>query len=519
MKAVTTRSSLAYKGPSIPIESPLEKLDEQNTKEILDKEHSNSSGSTAQIQPLVVPISISKPDDKLFELAKVSLNENCSAMLLKKLPEKLGDLGKFLIPCDFPGMNVCHALADLGANINLMALSIWKKLSLPELTPTRMTLELADKSISHPKGVADDVFVKVEKFHFPIDFVMVDFEADPRVPLILRRSRSKSTSNLKEDDFIIHDENVPIEEFKVYSNPLFDDDEIYSDELESHVESNLVESLSNRDTLIILKNFLEHSCLFENAYTIVESLPSSLIPVQDNDSQKEDIDIVIDTDELLPPGFENDDLEGEIDVLKELRIDNSISNSKNELFNFHQDNNPSFPRPPLKPPDANIEFEPNSGDVISAVMNDNDKLECFDPGEEFDVFTNDEDDDYFPFIIVIRIFLPYLMYLEVFPLLLSAKSEDTIFDPGKDYAKIIKNQLKPGNIGHKIGSLQKKPNQRAFFYDNQADEAKCQKIESSRSILSIYPKPKSKENVKFNIQGLKMSNQQSLDPGANSANS
>nr|GFA68404.1 hypothetical protein [Tanacetum cinerariifolium] len=106
----------------------------------------------------------------------------------KKLPEKLGDPGKFLIPCDFPGMEICHALADLGASINLMPLSIWKKLSLPELTPTRMTLELADRSITRPKGVAEDVFVKVRKFHFPTDFVVVDFEADPRVPLILGRS-------------------------------------------------------------------------------------------------------------------------------------------------------------------------------------------------------------------------------------------------------------------------------------------------------------------------------------------
>nr|GEZ91695.1 reverse transcriptase domain-containing protein [Tanacetum cinerariifolium] len=126
--------------------------------------------------------------DKLFELAKVLLNENCSAMLLKKLPEKLGDPSKFLIPCDFPGMKVCHALADVGVSINLMPLSIWKKLSLPELTPIRMTLELVDRSITRHKEVAEDVFVKVGKFHFPTDFVVVDFEADLRVPLILGRS-------------------------------------------------------------------------------------------------------------------------------------------------------------------------------------------------------------------------------------------------------------------------------------------------------------------------------------------
>ncbi|GJR49950.1 reverse transcriptase domain-containing protein [Tanacetum coccineum] len=123
--------------------------------------------------------------EKLLELAKILLSENCLAMLLKKLLEKLRDPGKFLIPCEFLGMEICHALADLGASINLMPLLIWKKLSLPDLTPTRMTLELAERSITRPKGLAEDVFVKVGKFHFPTDFVIVDFEADPRVPLIL----------------------------------------------------------------------------------------------------------------------------------------------------------------------------------------------------------------------------------------------------------------------------------------------------------------------------------------------
>nr|GEV82489.1 hypothetical protein [Tanacetum cinerariifolium] len=254
MKAMTTRSDLAYEGPSIPTESPLEKVDERNTEEILDKEHSNSSGSTVQVQPPVVPISIPEPDvprtqtkptipypssfadalllmpkfastiksllgnkDKLFELAKVPLNENCSAMLLKKLPEKLRDPGKFLIPCDFPRMEVCHALADLRASINLMPLSIWKKLSLPELTPTRMTLELADRSITRPKGVAKDVFVKVGKFHFPTDFVVVDFEADPRVPLILGRlvefksQEIKFYEKIRVVEFDLNNKNIKIE--------------------------------------------------------------------------------------------------------------------------------------------------------------------------------------------------------------------------------------------------------------------------------------------------------------------
>ncbi|GJZ96698.1 reverse transcriptase domain-containing protein, partial [Tanacetum coccineum] len=125
--------------------------------------------------------------DKLIELTKTPLNENCSAVVLKKLPEKLGDPGRFLIPCDFSEFDSYLALADLGASINLMPLSIWKKLQLSGLTETKMVLELADRTISKPTGVAENVFVKVGKFYFPADFVVLDFVADPRVPLILGR--------------------------------------------------------------------------------------------------------------------------------------------------------------------------------------------------------------------------------------------------------------------------------------------------------------------------------------------
>ncbi|GJX07607.1 reverse transcriptase domain-containing protein [Tanacetum coccineum] len=124
--------------------------------------------------------------EKLLELANTPLNENCSAVILKKLPEKLGDPRKFIIPCGFSELK-CKALADLGASINLMPLSAWKKLGLPELISTRMTLELANRAICTPAGIARDVFVPVGKFAFPADFIIVDYESDPRVPLILGR--------------------------------------------------------------------------------------------------------------------------------------------------------------------------------------------------------------------------------------------------------------------------------------------------------------------------------------------
>nr|GEW92203.1 reverse transcriptase domain-containing protein [Tanacetum cinerariifolium] len=125
--------------------------------------------------------------DKLIKLTKTPLNENCSAVVLKKLPGKLSNLGRFLIPCDISEFDNCLALADLGASINLMPLSIRKMLRLSTLNDTKMVLELANRTISKPTSVAENVFVKVGKFYFPVDFVVLDFITDPRVPLILGR--------------------------------------------------------------------------------------------------------------------------------------------------------------------------------------------------------------------------------------------------------------------------------------------------------------------------------------------
>nr|GEW53693.1 reverse transcriptase domain-containing protein [Tanacetum cinerariifolium] len=110
--------------------------------------------------------------EKLSEMARTTMNEHCSAIILNKLPRKLGDLGKFLMPCEFPEMDECLALANLGASMNLMPLSVWEGLLLPELTPTCMTLELADRSVSKPLGIAKDVSFKVGVFHSPADFMV-----------------------------------------------------------------------------------------------------------------------------------------------------------------------------------------------------------------------------------------------------------------------------------------------------------------------------------------------------------
>nr|GEW66334.1 reverse transcriptase domain-containing protein [Tanacetum cinerariifolium] len=124
--------------------------------------------------------------DKLLDMVNTPLTENCSTVL-KKLPEKLRDPRKFIIPCDFFELEGCMDLADLGASINLIPLFVWKKLMLPELVPTRMTLELANRSVAYPVGISKDVFMHVGKFTFPADFIVVDYDFDPRVSFILGR--------------------------------------------------------------------------------------------------------------------------------------------------------------------------------------------------------------------------------------------------------------------------------------------------------------------------------------------
>nr|GFA04353.1 reverse transcriptase domain-containing protein [Tanacetum cinerariifolium] len=181
LKGITTRSGIAYKGPTIPTTSSPLKVVERETEVTKDTMSPTNNESTKDVQPPVVQVETQVPNsepvvasivepvealslltnkEKLFELARTPLNEHFSAVLLQKLPEKLGDPDKFLIPCDFQGMDECLALADLGASINLMPLSVWKMLSLPELSPTCMTLKLTDQSISRPIGVTEDVSVK-----------------------------------------------------------------------------------------------------------------------------------------------------------------------------------------------------------------------------------------------------------------------------------------------------------------------------------------------------------------------
>ena len=124
---------------------------------------------------------------KFAEEGVVNMIANCSVVIQRTLPMKMQDLGSFTIPCTTGNSEMGKALCDSGASINFMPLSVVKRLSLGELTPTTMTLKVADKNLTQPEGILEDVLIKVGKFIFLVDFVVIDIEKDKQVPLLLGR--------------------------------------------------------------------------------------------------------------------------------------------------------------------------------------------------------------------------------------------------------------------------------------------------------------------------------------------
>nr|GEY58644.1 hypothetical protein [Tanacetum cinerariifolium] len=447
--------------------------------------------------PKFVPIfkKLLNNKNKLIELTKTPLNENCSAVVLKNFQRNL--------------------------------------LKLPMLNDTKMVLELADRTISKPTGVAENVFVKVCKFYFPADFAVLDFIADPRVPLILGRPFQRgrdfvseeienflnddsiplgvedSSFNMEEDILFIesllreepcpnppiipNQTESPIEEpkhsfkmeyehfntnlvtkdvaesstknlipiphesevtskngsesiepvkdeflvFTTISNPLLDNDKINSDEINSHVEYNFDESTSNHDTvkfdnlneffgpLIPIHIVEEERIRMEHADYINRMEMLFTINPRPHPSA---------TNDVLPPSIDNDDSDGEEVAVDDLRVDNFIQNSEHEYSESEDSDfdNPPVPLPPPEPPDEEFDFEKDFGNEISIVRNTIVKFECIDARVKFDVF-NDENDDlsYFMFVIFDKMFS-----------LLSAESEDTIFDPDSVEIIISKRSLR-----------------------------------------------------------------------------
>ena len=136
---------------------------------------------------------------RFAEEGVVNLIATYSAVIQRSLPVKMQDPRSFTIPCIIGKVEFKRALCDSRASINLMPLSVVKRLSLGELTPTNMTLQMADRTMAQLKGVLKDVLIKVRKFIFPIDFVVMDMEADTQVPLLLGRPFLATGTTLIDD--------------------------------------------------------------------------------------------------------------------------------------------------------------------------------------------------------------------------------------------------------------------------------------------------------------------------------
>nr|GEX04345.1 reverse transcriptase domain-containing protein [Tanacetum cinerariifolium] len=409
------------------------------------------------------------------------LNENCLAVVLKKLPEKLGDPGRFLIPCDFTGLDNCLALADLGASINLMPLSIWKKLRLPTLNDTKMVLELADRTISKPTGVAENVFVKVDKFYFPANFVILDFVADPRGI----DSESEEIEDFLNDDSIqfgVKDSPFNMDKDILFLESLLRDDpipppSIIPNQIKLPIKEtnhSLKIGYEYFNTNLLTKDVAEYSTknlipIPNECIIVSENGSQSTKPINDNPSDftiisnplsdVESTSNTVKNDEFYEPFIpiyileeertrrehadyinrmemlftinprphnptnDNTNVESfsfqipndEVDVVGDLRVDNVIQNFEHEYSESEDSDldNPLLPLPPPEPPDKEFDFEIDFEKEISVVRNLIVKFECIDGRMKFDVFN--AENDVFKFIMFS---------------LLSAESEDTIFDPG-----------------------------------------------------------------------------------------
>ncbi|GJW48084.1 reverse transcriptase domain-containing protein [Tanacetum coccineum] len=281
--------------------------------------------------------SLLRNKEKLEEIAITTVNAECSAIIMNKVPEKLEDPGKFLIPCALQELNRTSALADSGASINLLPHSIYKKLGLEALTPTRMTLELANRSITHPMGIAEDVVVRVDGFTFLADFVVVNFEPDPRVPIILGRPflrTAKALIDLYEETLTLR---VGKEEL-VY----------YADKSKKNKEKNFVHAISIID--------FSKDDPFSGSTT--NTLPPSSSPVKTSDNLEKFVDELAPLDSL-PPG--NDD-----STLKKDFHEETFQVYSNPLFEFDDNYKSSNVNPLFEENDKDAKIKSSSSFTLTS---------------------------------------------------------------------------------------------------------------------------------------------------------
>ncbi|GJY34139.1 DNA-directed DNA polymerase [Tanacetum coccineum] len=192
------------------------------------------------------------------------MNERLSAVLLNKLPSKEKDPGSVTIPCDIGQLHIDNALADLGASISLMPYTMYEKLGLGEPKATRISLELADRSIQYPRGIIENVLIKVDKFVLPIDFVILDMPEDSSVPIILGRpflATVRAMINVfnKKITLRVGDDGVIFDVDQSIKRPTTEDDECYGiDDLDGAINEEARELLANEEPDSFLSRGLEN---------------------------------------------------------------------------------------------------------------------------------------------------------------------------------------------------------------------------------------------------------------------
>ncbi|GJU58860.1 reverse transcriptase domain-containing protein [Tanacetum coccineum] len=200
---------------------------------------------------------------RLEEACTVMMNERCSAVLLNKLPSKEKDPGSFTIPCDIGHLHINNALAGLGASISLMPYTMYEKLGLGEPKPTRMSLELANRSIQYSRGIAENVLIKIDKFFLPIDLVILDMREGSRITIILGRPFLETARAMidvfnKKITLKVGDEEVIYDVDQSIKRPPTEDDECYGiDDLDTTLHLKTQELLEDDQIDSFLLNNLE----------------------------------------------------------------------------------------------------------------------------------------------------------------------------------------------------------------------------------------------------------------------
>nr|GEV65318.1 reverse transcriptase domain-containing protein [Tanacetum cinerariifolium] len=490
LKVITTRSGLVTEGPTIPNppKSVNPEEDECVEETYTDPNHAEYTIKVPPPPPALVLMpkyqkmlkALLSNKEKLQKLANTPLNENCSTVILKKLPEKLGDPGKFLLPCGF---------------------------SLPDLIPTQITLELANRAIYTPDGIARDVFFPVGKFTFLANFVIVDYESDPRVPLILGRPflrTARALIDVHGEEMILRDRDERL------TLNMKHDTASYSKH--PHRESINLINIFNLSTNSLLEEFADELALI-------------LYPLDYDDNRACDIESDIREIEFLLYQGEDSDFKDLIEQSVLTHCDDLFVDPIPEMFTNEQPPDYSFPPRFDVYPNDSLEIESDAdtfdddlfdskGEKINEakLLIDQLDLPC-DIHSEYDSFNSqdfsrdddfpspdNEDKDFDPPFCELLVFEEVLNSMRLLPF--SSENEDKVFKPRIYTSKKVKENQEKDKLGskpdknEKRGEAEKSQKQLQWIEEEKLKKAEKEGLEM-QTHSSFKRRKEEKKRVKF----------------------